>query len=145
MKRKIAIAGALTAVILVIFFSKFSIFRNKKATVKIRNNSFQTELVSSDRKRQLGLGGRAKLCADCSMLFVFPGEGFWGFWMKNMNFNLDIIWINGNKITDMAKNVDKNSKNILYPKFKADKVLELNAEVADKKSLEIGDMVEIKY
>jgi uncharacterized protein len=145
MKKGIFIAVILSVVLLVVFFLNFSMHGNKKNIVKIKEASFKTELVSSDQKRQLGLSGRTELCLDCSMLFVFPREDFWGFWMKDMNFNLDIIWVNGNKIVDIAENVDKNLKITLYPEYKADKVLELNSGTVKSKGFKTGDIVEIKH
>jgi uncharacterized membrane protein (UPF0127 family) len=72
--------------------------------------------------------------------------------MKDMLFPIDIIWIKDFKIVDIASNVlPEGAKNILelkvyYPKDKADKVLEINAGLAEKYGFKIGDevLVDIK-
>jgi len=110
----------------------------------IGKKTFSAEIVSADLKRQRGLGGRNSLCKGCSMLFVFPSQDLWGIWMKGMKFDLDIIWISGNRIVKIEKKVSKDSKNTLYPEEQADKVLELNAGAIDEKGIRVGDMVEIK-
>jgi len=63
--------------------------------------------------------------------------------MKGMKFNLDIVWINDSKIVYIAKNVSRDSKEIIIPEFEADKVLELNAGMADGLGIKEGD--EIKF
>jgi len=123
-------------------FSKISIYGNKMSSIKIKGSTFKTEIVESKLKKEKGLGGRKKLCMDCSMLFIFPKHDRWGFWMKGMNFDLDIIWIDGNKIIKIEKNVNKELKDKIYSELPADKVLELNSGTADKKGIEIGDTVE---
>lgn len=145
MKRTIIVFGIIVIFLAIIFFSKFSVYGNKMAKVRMKGSVFRAETVVSDSKKEKGLGGRKKLCKDCSMLFIFSRQGYWEFWMKEMNFNLDIVWIDGNRIIKIEKNVDKNSKNKIYPESPADKVLELNSGIADEKGIEIGDLVEIEY
>ena len=51
------------------------------------------EVADTDASRQQGLSDRDGLCAECGMLFVFPQNGYYGFWMKDMNFNIDIVFL----------------------------------------------------
>ena len=65
-----------------------------------------------------------------------------------MNFPLDIIWINGNKIVDISKNIQapKNTGRlpvIISPSTKIDKVLELSAGAVEKFNIKIGDEIKI--
>jgi hypothetical protein len=111
--------------------------------IKIGENIFQTEVANSAAKKRQGLSSRESLCENCAMLFLFNEKGLHSFWMKEMNFDLDILWIDKNEIVYMAKNVSrKNERKIIKPDREADKVLEINAGLADKLGIEIGDNVE---
>jgi uncharacterized protein len=46
------------------------------------------------KDKQKGLQGRKSLCSACGMIFIFDGEGYYGFWMKDTLINLAILWIN---------------------------------------------------
>ncbi len=52
------------------------------------------EIVDTPASRAQGLSGRTGLKEDEAMLFVFEQSGKYGFWMKDMLFPIDIIWIN---------------------------------------------------
>jgi len=51
------------------------------------------ELAVTDAERQLGLMFRPKINDDQAMLFIFEKEGIHSFWMKNMRFSIDILWL----------------------------------------------------
>ena len=61
----------------------------------INGRRFNLEVASDVASRGLGLGGRSALADDSGMLFVFPAEGFHRFWMKDVSFPLDLIYIAG--------------------------------------------------
>jgi uncharacterized membrane protein (UPF0127 family) len=87
---------------------------------------------------------REKLEDKRGMLFIFPAEGQHGFWMKNMRFPLDIIWINreGN-IVDIKENVPACRDVCLpfYPQKQALYVLEVKGGFCRKQRLRIGEYV----
>lgn len=62
------------------------------------------------------------------MLFVFPEAGLHRFWMKDMNFPIDIYWLGKNyEVVDVAKNVPPESyPKTFSPKSPANYVLETN-------------------
>jgi uncharacterized membrane protein (UPF0127 family) len=51
------------------------------------------EVAASPANRERGLSGRPGLPADAGMLFIFPSPGLHGFWMKDMSFAIDLVWI----------------------------------------------------
>src|SRR5687768_13879918 len=51
------------------------------------------ETVADDESRAQGLMYRDQLDPAAGMLFFFPREGEYPFWMKNTRIALDIIWI----------------------------------------------------
>jgi uncharacterized protein len=113
-------------------------------SVTIRGNDFKVELASTAEKRQKGLGERERICENCGMLFIFPRSGNYHFWMKDMKFSLDIIWMADNKIVYIAKNVSPELEGTLNASLPADKVLEINAGLCDKYGIKEGDKVSIK-
>lgn len=114
---------------------------NKIETVTIGSQKFQTEIVSDKKKLEKGLGGRDGLCYECAMLFQFSNSGKHAFWMKDMRFDLDIVWILNGKIVHIEKNVLKDFSGILIPPVDADFVLEINAGISDKNGFKIGENV----
>ena len=67
--------------------------------------------------------------------------------MPDMRFPLDIIWIKGNEIVGILENVSPagfGELEIYYPPEPVDKVLEINAGLADKLNIKIGDGIVLK-
>lgn len=50
-------------------------------------------IEESEKDRRRGLGGIDDMSESSAMLFAFPQESDWGFWMKNMKFAIDILWL----------------------------------------------------
>ena len=147
MKRKIIISAA---VVLLVFFSIFCFLRhyysvhgNKIKAIAIDGAELKVEIAATPAKRNLGLGGRSGLFASCGMLFEFPEEGVYPFWMKDMKFNLDMLWIAGDTIVEIKKNIPYSDGigKTFVPTVLADKVLEINAGLSDKLGFKVGDKV----
>lgn len=121
---------------------------DKTATVKINDSVFEVEVAKSLAELSRGLSGRESLEENKGMLFVFGFSGKNGFWMKDMKFSLDIIWIKDNRITGIEKNVPPPATaaeglKIYYPPESINKVLEINAGLSDKLGIKVGDLVSI--
>lgn len=117
----------------------------KTEEMKINGKIIKVEIADTLEKQEKGLSGRKFMPESQGMLFVFPDPDYYSFWMKDMNFSLDFIWINDNKIVEITKNVkldDYQPPRVLVPKNKVDKVLEINAGMADKMEIREGDMLE---
>lgn len=113
-----------------------------------KGRCFQVELAISDADQFRGLSGRASLASDRGMLFVFRQEGNYPFWMKDMKFPLDMIWISSNgTVVDFMNSVVPCSGQVcpgVYPEANASYVLEVNAGVINATGLNVGDEVELK-
>jgi uncharacterized protein len=128
--------------ILFIFFrEEYSIYGNRIEKISLNGESFKVEIVKNQEKTSRGLSGRNKICERCGMLFDFSKEGKYGFWMKGMKFDIDIIWIRGNEIVYISRNVPSNFVETIKPDSLADKVLEVNSGTADKLDLDIGEEI----
>ncbi len=124
----------------------------KKGTVALGDTSISVEVSDTFASRQLGLSYRDSLGEGSGMLFVFDSYNIQYFWMKDMKFPLDIIWIKDDTVVDISKNVpipmSRASLNQLptySPKEKVNYVLEVNAGFADKNKVKIGDKVKLNY
>ena len=74
--------------------------------VTIGGASFVVEVADTRATQQQGLSGREPLAASTGMLFVFEEERFLTFWMKEMNFPLDMVWIDAScKVVDISRDV----------------------------------------
>src|SRR3989344_5408813 len=74
--------------------------------IKINDPTITVEVVVTDETRRLGLSGRSTLPEGSGMFFIFDTPGLYAFWMKDMHFSIDIVWIDENfVVVDMDKNV----------------------------------------
>lgn len=108
--------------------------------------SITAELAVSDEERQRGLMFREKLNPDQGMLFVFKDENFHSFWMKNMKFPIDFLWLDREKrIVHIERNVPPCRKPpcVSYSSdMPAMYVLELKAGSVDENQLKLYDRLE---
>jgi uncharacterized membrane protein (UPF0127 family) len=71
-----------------------------------RDTCYSIEIARTPETRERGLMGRDGLKPGTGMLFVFDTPGRYGFWMKNMKFPIDILWLDSDrKVVHIAGNV----------------------------------------
>lgn len=109
---------------------------------------FDVEISLTDPEKALGLAGRQSLAEKQGMLFIFDKRSSYSFWMKGMEIPIDFIWIAGNKVVQIDRNIDP--KYFAPPKFiepvePVDAVLELNAGACDAFGLKKGDTVDFRF
>src|SRR3989344_9318551 len=63
------------------------------STVRIGGESRRVTVAATEAARNQGLSGRAGLASDEGMLFVFPRDGTYPFWMKYLPFSFNNSWI----------------------------------------------------
>jgi uncharacterized membrane protein (UPF0127 family) len=104
------------------------------------------ELAVSDKERQLGLMFREKINFDEGMLFIFEEESSHSFWMKNMNFAIDILWLDKEKrvvhIEEQVPPCLKDPCPSYPPLLPAMYVLELQSGSAARLKLKLYDRLE---
>jgi uncharacterized membrane protein (UPF0127 family) len=136
-------------VTLVFIFLKIDFFQpSKKGFNKayVGKNLIFIKVARTQEEREQGLSGVKTLAQDEGMLFILPTLQQPTFWMKDMNFPLDFIWIAGDKVVDLAKNVPApltNASNdqiaTVAPNQPVDMVLEVNAGWISKQKVKIDD------
>ncbi len=119
---------------------------DKNNYVLIGGKKLKVDVADTEESREEGLSDRKSLGQDEGMLFIFEESGLYAFWMKDMNFSIDIIWISAdNKIVYIQKNATPDS----YPKAfspgkQAKYVLEVATGFSDKNNLKEGDSMQLK-
>lgn len=115
-----------------------------RGTVSVGDILFHVDIADTKEKRAQGLSGRALLPDGEGMLFVFDTPGKYPFWMKDMNFALDILWIDEHKtIVHIIPFLTPQSYPTAYASERnAQYVLELPAGTTATKGIEVGEGVE---
>jgi hypothetical protein len=158
MKKTLIIASAVIVFVLAgIIMYKFWPKKNEGAKVespqvkysqiKIGSQEIKAEVVDNEETRIKGLSGRDSLSNNEGMLFVFEKPDIYPFWMKDMKFAIDIIWIKDKRIVDIVKDAQPptvDGKTITYtPRAEADLVLETVAGFCTENNVKIGDEIQI--
>lgn len=153
MKRFLKIAMPI-AVALLFFYGISSPYVNKVSKVRktviveINDQTIVADTAITRNEKEKGLSGRDSLWINGGMLFVFDIEDKQHFWMKDMNFPIDIVWISGNEVVGIERDVQpepdvsREELSIYSSPEPVDKVLEIQAGRSDSLNLEEGDQVE---
>ena len=118
--------------------------------VKIGDALFPVDLALTPEQRSQGLSGREVMAAETGMLFIFENEGTFSFWMKEMHFPLDIVWIGADcavvDVTLGAPPPEEGQALADLPRFSPSSpalyVLEINAGEYAEQGIDPGDLVE---
>ncbi len=123
----------------------------RKIDLKINNVKIKAEVADTSEIQKKGLSGRKSLCDNCGMLFTFDNYDIYPFWMKGMNFPIDIIWIKDDSVVEVVENAQipsKKAKESQIPSYtpskKANRVLEVNAGFCQKNKIYPGVKFEFK-
>ena len=111
------------------------------------NTELKVEIADSPGERGQGLSGRTALPNDRGMLFIFDELGLYPFWMRDMKFPLDIIWLDSDyNVVDMVRNAEPSSyPDSFTPEKPARYVLETNAGWVDKNNIKIGTTAKLGF
>jgi uncharacterized protein len=122
---------------------------NRTTTMTVGNTKIEVEIADTQAERSLGLSSRDSLPDDHGMLFVFDSADRYGFWMKDMKFPLDFIWISQGKVIQVMPDiapqpgVADDSLKVYKPDAAVDQVLEVNAGWAVQQGIKPGDTVDL--
>jgi uncharacterized membrane protein (UPF0127 family) len=129
--------------IVLILFLLVLIFLNKtnQKIIYIKDIPIKVTLAQSETQKTKGLSGVKKLAEGKGMLFVFDKMQQNNFWMKDMNFPLDIIYFNEKKeIVLIEENVTPETfPNTFGGDMLSMYVLEVNAGFVAKNNITIGN------
>ena len=107
------------------------------------------EVADTLKKRSLGLGKRTSLKKGWGMLFVFEKRKPHRFWMKDMQFPLDIIWLDNHRIVHIIHNAkpanSMGEPEVMTSPVPVNFVLEIAAGRAAKLRLKTGQRMKFKF
>jgi len=120
--------------------------------------SLRIDYATTEEEREKGLGGRVSIPNNYGMLFVFPKDDYYGFWMKDMFVPIDIFWLDnsaeggsasGGKgqlvVVSMKTYVATSSyPNVFYSNAPARYVLETVAGFAQAHAVATGTTLSLK-
>ena len=139
--------GILILVSIIFLFYNRSSEPHEESTVCFDETCFTVEVADVFYERYGGLAFRVSLEPDKGMLFPFKHEMDYSFWMKNMNFPLDIIFIDKEKEVKYIASDVQPCETEECPSIRAGMpimyVLELNAGTAKEINLNVGDKLNI--
>lgn len=116
--------------------------------IQIGDHLLTVEVVNTNSSISQGLSGRRDIGSD-GMLFVFPSRQQISFWMPEMLFDLDLVWIVEDKVIGVTEQVPHPLPNTpldqlpTYPPPSAvEMVLEIEAGKAAELNLQPGHTVQ---
>ena len=119
----------------------------RQANVMVNGLVLAADISASNEQRTKGLSVKDALAENEAMLFVFDNEGEHTFWMKDMKFPIDIIWINSNKtVVHIEHNLQPCGYGLLCPTYKPGQdslyVLETVSGFAEKHDVVQGTRIQ---
>jgi uncharacterized membrane protein (UPF0127 family) len=133
------------------FLQGVTIPSDKYLKAKIFANKFEltADLALTPDQQTKGLAVKDNLKENEGMLFVFASEGINSFWMKDMKFPIDIIWMNSNRTVIHIEHSLKPCPSILdcptySPSTNSNYVLEAVSGFAAKHQVVNGTMMDFE-
>ncbi|MDB5187771.1 MAG: hypothetical protein JWO50_291 [Candidatus Kaiserbacteria bacterium] len=136
------------------FYALYSAWIHAPKTTLLRDSVYKTQNITlsdatvvhalvadTPELQSLGLGGRSGLPNGEGMLFVFGHDDTYGFWMKDMQFSIDIVWLSSDKrVIYMVQSIAPETYPATFgPSAPSRYVLELPAGYTVAHSIKIGD------
>ncbi len=122
--------------------SRSELQKKERIMLAIRSARISVELADTPEKQVQGLSGRELLPPDGGMLFRYRAPGRYSFWMKDMRFSLDFIWIADGRVVGVTENVSPETfPKAIKPEALVTDVLEVNAGFVEQYGITVGDKV----
>jgi hypothetical protein len=122
------------------------LFAREWQQVRLKGIAIDAEIVKTDAEQQLGLSNRFSLPEGQAMLFLYDEPGTRIFWMKRMNFPIDIVWFHKESVVMFEENVPNPETDVADDDLvrygfgvAADMVLELPAGFIKRNRINFGD------
>ncbi len=108
-------------------------------TVKLGDGVYNATVAKTADDITKGLSGTTGLRQDQALLMVYESDGKWPIWMKDMQYPIDIVWMDkGKKVVHIVKNAPPDSYPEKFtPKKDARYVIELPAGATSQKNITV--------
>ena len=127
------------------FVAKNDLCKRGSHVATIGSELFVLHALDTPEERTQGLSGKSGLAPDEGELFIFDAPTEIGFWMKDMNFPIDILYLDSDKkvvglVADLKPetypNVYMSPQSMRY-------AVEVTAGVIVRTGIAIGDTVKV--
>ena len=116
----------------------------RKPALHIGDRSFALRIADTAEERMHGLSNTKSLPRNEAMLFKFEEPQRSCFWMKEMNYPLDIVWLSdAKKVVFIKQNAEPSSYPTAFCPLKPSKyVIELNAGEVKAAHITVGQQLD---
>lgn len=115
----------------------------KKTKLALGDSQFDMQIADTSELQELGLSYRTGLEKNNGMIFVFQKDNYYPFWMKDMSFDIDMIWVNSTgKVTYIVSGAKPDSYPTTYQAPELSRyVIELPTGAAAENNIKVGDLL----
>ncbi len=107
--------------------------------------TFKIEIVENQEEVMRGLKNRESMEPDQGMLFIFPQLDYYEFWMQDTYLPLDMLFMSADEtVLQIVENAQPFSEERITPEKPNSYVLEINAGLAKKLNITVGDKISWK-
>lgn len=109
--------------------------------VKMGSGSYCLYLANTEIEKQSGLSNK-EIKSSEGMIFTFDKSGFYRFWMKDMNYSLDFVYLDNDLVVDIKENISPSTyPNTFTSIAPANKIIELKTGEIKKSNVKKGDKI----
>jgi hypothetical protein len=137
----------------IIVFVSWQLWRVREAALgsqlQIGQAVVAIEIRDTPAGRSIGLSGRESLEENEGVLFIFEEPDQYQFWMLDMNFDLDFVWINEGLVVDISEHIPAPDKltneppMTVRPSQPATWILEVNSGWVEANGIRVGDQAQL--
>jgi uncharacterized membrane protein (UPF0127 family) len=142
------VVAVLAVICIPILIFLFLIATEQYPTVRFPDGTFiAVEIADDAEERRIGLSEHIFLDPDRGMLFLFDEPTRPAFWMKDMKFPIDIVWLRDGTIVGIDRNLPvpaDGTRELYMSEADSNQVLEVNAGFAKDHGLKMGQTLDIK-
>lgn len=111
--------------------------------VMLGSTVYTLDIADTHVLQEKGLSFRESLSPQTGMLFIFSTPNVYQFWMKDMKFAIDIIWLDENKkVVYIEEFVDPSTYPQSFgPETPTQYAIEIPAGDTTKVGLKVGDLI----
>lgn len=116
----------------------------QEKVIRVGDTMVRVEVADTYDKRIQGLSGKESLSKGTGMLFVFEKPDLYGIWMKDMNFDIDILWVNEfDQIIYIVEQATPDSyPETFLPPTPSKYILEVPTSFVKENNIKVGDRVD---
>jgi len=119
----------------------------KVVNAEVRNTTLRLAHADTSTLRERGLSGRTSLQPFNGMLFSFDTPDYYSFWMKDMHFPIDMLWLDsGYRVVDVVPRVMPDTFPATFTSVRpAQYIVELPSGDVDRIGIQVGDLFTMSH